>query len=79
MPEETLTNRLYEQIAQIPIRDPHTHISPHQPAARCLDEILGYHYYTELAHSAGMPHNPLRPDYPPSGTMPGFASLSGAF
>lgn len=65
MPEETLTNRLYEQIAQIPIRDPHTHISPHQPAARCLDEILGYHYYTELAHSVGMPHNPLRPDYPP--------------
>src|SRR5262249_27726992 len=34
--------------------DPHTHINPHAPAAKNLEEILGYHYYTELAHSAGM-------------------------
>jgi glucuronate isomerase len=34
--------------------DPHSHIDPHRPTARTLDDILGYHYYTELAHSAGM-------------------------
>ncbi len=28
---------------------------PASPGARNFDEILGYHYYTELAHSAGMP------------------------
>ena len=38
-----------------PIFDPHSHIDPHRPAARNLDEILGYHYYTELAHATGMP------------------------
>lgn len=35
--------------------DPHTHINPHQAASQTLADILGYHYYTELAHSAGMP------------------------
>ncbi|HCP12724.1 MAG TPA: amidohydrolase, partial [Planctomycetaceae bacterium] len=35
--------------------DPHTHINPHQAASRTLADILGYHYYTELAHSAGLP------------------------
>jgi len=34
--------------------DPHSHIDPHAPAARSLADILGYHYYTELAHSAGV-------------------------
>jgi glucuronate isomerase len=42
-------------MARWPIFDPHSHIDPHRPAARGLSEILGYHYYTELAHSAGMP------------------------
>ena len=42
-------------MARWPIFDPHTHIDPHRPAARHFEEILGYHYYTELAHSAGMP------------------------
>ncbi len=46
---------LYDQIAGWPIYDPHSHIDALRPAAHNLDEILGYHYYTELAHSAGMP------------------------
>jgi glucuronate isomerase len=46
---------LFEEMARWPIFDPHSHIDPHRPAARNLDEVLGYHYYTELAHSAGMP------------------------
>ena len=40
--------------------DPHTHIKPLQPASQTLADILGYHYYTELAHSAGMPRGPDR-------------------
>jgi glucuronate isomerase len=35
--------------------DPHTHINALQPASATPADILGYHYYTELAHSAGMP------------------------
>ncbi|MCA9063462.1 MAG: glucuronate isomerase [Planctomycetaceae bacterium] len=34
--------------------DPHTHINPHAAASATLADILGYHYYTELAHSAGL-------------------------
>ena len=52
---ETAAGELFAEMAQWPIFDPHTHIDPHRPAARHFDEILGYHYYTELAHSAGMP------------------------
>jgi glucuronate isomerase len=50
-----LRQRLYSELQQQVLIDPHTHISAHQPASRNLAEILGYHYYTELAHSAGMP------------------------
>ncbi len=46
---------LFNEMAGWPIFDPHSHIDPHRPAARNLDEILGYHYYTELAHATGMP------------------------
>jgi glucuronate isomerase len=48
-----------------PIHDTHSHIDPHRPAARNLDEVLGYHYYTELAHSAGMPADRVAPELPP--------------
>jgi glucuronate isomerase len=50
---------LYDEIYRIPLIDPHSHINPHSAAARSLDDILGYHYYTELAHSAGMSKAPL--------------------
>jgi glucuronate isomerase len=54
-PADETARVLFEEMARWPIFDPHTHIDPHRPAARHFDEILGYHYYTELAHSAGMP------------------------
>jgi glucuronate isomerase len=54
-PHDPAARELFEEMARWPIFDPHSHINPHQPAARNLDEVLGYHYYTELAHSAGMP------------------------
>ncbi len=54
------------EISRWPIFDPHTHIDPHRPAARHFDEILGYHYYTELAHSAGMPAQEVDPSLDPA-------------
>ena len=58
MPTDTLTNELFQAICDIALIDPHSHIDPHHPTSRSLDDILGYHYYTELAHSAGMSKSP---------------------
>ena len=49
----------------VPLIDPHTHIDPHAPAAETLADLLGYHYYTELAHSAGMPKSDIESDGTP--------------
>jgi glucuronate isomerase len=50
-----LRNRIFEQLDSLTLIDPHSHINPLDPASHTLADILGYHYYTELAHSAGMP------------------------
>ncbi len=52
---DTLQASIYEAIAGVRLVDPHTHINPHSPASNTLADLLGYHYYTELAHAAGMP------------------------
>jgi glucuronate isomerase len=62
---DRLTRDLYAEICRIPLIDPHSHINPHAAAAKSLDDILGYHYYTELAHSAGMNQSPLGKEVPP--------------
>ena len=54
-----LRNRIFQQLDSMWLIDPHTHIDPHQPAAKTLADILGYHYYTELAHSAGLPREAI--------------------
>src|ERR1700756_3979349 len=59
MLHDNLARDLYTEICRIPLVDPHTHVDPRRPTARSLDDILGYHYYTELAHSAGMDKAPL--------------------
>jgi glucuronate isomerase len=64
-PTDPAARELYDEIARWPIFDPHSHIDAHRPAARNLDEILGYHYYTELAHSAGMPASLVAPELSP--------------
>lgn len=48
---------ILQQLESLRLIDPHTHINPLQPASCTLADILGYHYYTELAHSAGMPRS----------------------
>ena len=50
-----LRDTIYQELSAVTIIDPHTHINALNPASDTLADILGYHYYTELAHSAGMP------------------------
>ena len=63
---QTLTDRLLAELNRIRLIDPHSHVSPHAPASKTLADILGYHYFTELAHSAGMPKDEIEePGIPP--------------
>jgi len=54
-----LSRRIYDELNQIPLIDPHSHINPHAAASTTLADILGYHYYTELAHSSGLPREQI--------------------
>jgi len=65
MSADNLVRDLTTALEAVPLIDPHSHIDPHAPASKSLDDILGYHYYTELAHSAGMPQACLAKDVPP--------------
>src|SRR5436190_2126639 len=64
-PSDPQARALFAEMCEWPIFDPHSHIDPHRPAARGIHEILGYHYYTELAHSAGMSAELVAGDVPP--------------
>lgn len=48
------TQEILTELESMRLIDPHTHINPHSAASETLADILGYHYYTELAHSAGL-------------------------
>ncbi len=52
---QQLRIRILDELEKLVLIDPHTHIDPHAPASTTLADIMGYHYYTELAHSAGLP------------------------
>jgi glucuronate isomerase len=52
---DQLRQRLFTELDSIRLIDPHSHIDPKTAASKTLADILGYHYYTELCHSAGMP------------------------
>ncbi|MGI8980327.1 MAG: glucuronate isomerase [Pirellulaceae bacterium] len=54
-----LRRRIFDALDALVLIDPHTHINPLSPASTTLADILGYHYYTELAHSAGMPKDEI--------------------
>ena len=51
---DSLQSRLFNELDSIVLIDSHSHINPHSPTSRSLADLLGYHYYTELAHSSGM-------------------------
>src|SRR3954452_17163965 len=63
-PHDPAARELFDEMRRWPIFDPHSHIDPHRPAAQNLDEVLGYHYYTELAPSSGMPAGRVSPELP---------------
>ncbi len=65
VPHDPTARALFDELRSWPIYDPHSHIDPHRPASRNFDEVLGYHYYTELAHSAGMPAKLVAPELDP--------------
>jgi glucuronate isomerase len=65
MPVDSLSDDLNAALSQIPIIDPHSHIDPLRPVSQSLEDILGYHYYTELAHSAGLPQSALSKELSP--------------
>lgn len=52
---QSLRQNLFAALDRVPLIDSHSHIQALEPASATLADILGYHYYTELAHSAGMP------------------------
>src|SRR5919106_4700724 len=54
-----LRPRLFAELDRLVLVDPHTHINALDPGSHTLADILGYHYYTELAHSAGMPKSQI--------------------
>lgn len=64
MPADNLIRDLTAALADLPLIDPHSHIDPLNPVSKSLDDILGYHYYTELAHSAGMSQAVLAKEVP---------------
>ncbi|MCA9150778.1 MAG: glucuronate isomerase [Planctomycetales bacterium] len=57
-----LRQTIYDSLSSFDFVDPHTHINALQPAAKNLADILGYHYYTELAHSAGLARTQIEAD-----------------
>lgn len=59
---DTACKTIYQELCDISLIDPHTHINPLSPASTTLADLLGYHYYTELAHSAGMPKESIEED-----------------
>jgi glucuronate isomerase len=62
----SLRDRLFTELDALVIVDPHTHINPLAPASTTLADVLGYHYYTELAHSAGLAREAIEePELPP--------------
>lgn len=65
MPADSLVADLNSALSTVPLIDPHSHIDPLSPVSKSLDDILGYHYYTELAHSAGMGQAVLAKDADP--------------
>ena len=54
-----LRSRILAELDSLILIDPHTHINALAPASTTLADILGYHYYTELAHSAGLPREQI--------------------
>ncbi len=56
---DSLSATLFQELENFVLIDPHSHINPLSAASKNLADIMGYHYYTELAHSAGLPKSQI--------------------
>lgn len=56
---QSLIAEILEPLQSMRLIDAHTHINPLHAASQTLADILGYHYYTELTHSAGLPKSKI--------------------
>ncbi len=74
-----LEERLLQEILKIPVVDVHSHVPQDAPHAYCLRDLLGYHYFTELAYSAGMDKGLLDPATPDEQMLPALVEAMGAF
>ena len=54
-----LVSQLFSELRKMSICDPHTHVAWNKPCVSHLGELLGYHYYTELANSSRGRPEPL--------------------
>lgn len=75
---QSLERRLSEEIMRIRAVDVHSHVPAARPFARSLRELLGYHYYTELAHSAGMSKDVIDPELPDQEMIPALLAAMEA-
>ena len=65
-----LRDRLLDEIMDISAIDVHSHVPAEEPCASRLRDILGYHYFTELAHSAGLDKSVLDDSVPDEEMIP---------
>ncbi len=73
-----LQDRLLDEIMDIVAVDVHSHVPHPEPVAGSLRDLLGYHYYTELAHSAGMNETVIAPARPDEEMIPELLEAMGA-
>jgi len=75
---EQLERRLLDEIMTIAVIDVHSHV-PHDNAyAKSLRDLLGYHYFTELAHSAGMSREVIAEENPDEAMLPALVEAMAA-
>jgi len=55
----SLQQVIFDELDTLALVDSHSHINPRAPASETIADLLGYHYYTELVHSAGMPRETI--------------------
>lgn len=60
---QNLRTRIFDELDSVSFVDPHTHINALAPTSSTIADILGYHYYTELAHSAGLEKEKIEGDF----------------
>ncbi|MHC4592020.1 MAG: glucuronate isomerase [Planctomycetota bacterium] len=75
---QDLSDRLLAEIMAIRALDVHSHVPAAEPFARSLRDLLGYHYYTELAHSAGMGKDAIGPERPDEEMIPALVDAMAA-